>query len=192
MNIGDLKGVHLDNALLGVLSNVPNGEENVLEIGSYCGYSSTRIAMRLRPGGRLVSVECAPQCVAWTKRMLGLTNLSDRCDVLEGTLASRLDDLKCAHGSRGFDLVFLDHDKDGYLSDLCLLEACGLVRSGTVVVADNVLMHGQGMVAYLAHVRNAQGAYCSSELHRGTVEYSAVDSTSPGGLEDGVEVSVFR
>jgi catechol O-methyltransferase len=37
------------------------------------------------------------------------------------------------------DFLFIDHDKDAYKSDLCKLEASGMIRCGTRVVADNVL-----------------------------------------------------
>lgn len=190
MNIGDMKGAFLDDALLLTQSQVLGGGEMVLEIGSYCGYSSTRIAMQLRPAGRLVSVECARTCVQWTQRMLRLASLDDRVDVLEGTISSRLEDLR-AYGS--FDLVFIDHDKDAYLSDLRLLEAHGLVRAGSVVVADNVLMNGDRMHGYLAHVRNPSGPYVTSTLYRSSIEYSTAKEVGPGdALEDGVEVSVYR
>jgi hypothetical protein len=37
------------------------------------------------------------------------------------------------------DFLFIDHDKDAYLTDLKRLEREGLVRTGSIVVADNVL-----------------------------------------------------
>ena len=80
-----------------------------------------------------------------------------------------------------FDLVFLDHWKDLYEKDLRLLESNGLLRPGTIVVADNV---GQlfGAEAYLDYVRSC-GRY-DSENRLSTVEYSE--------MEDAVEISIYR
>lgn len=50
-----------------------------------------------------------------------------------------------------FDLVFLDHYKPLYTTDLKLLESLGLVGPGTTLVADNVLKPGNP--PYLAYVR---------------------------------------
>jgi predicted O-methyltransferase YrrM len=43
------------------------------------------------------------------------------------------------HQATSIDFLFIDHDKDAYKSDLCKLEASGMIRRGTKVVADNVL-----------------------------------------------------
>ena len=76
------------------------------------------------------------------------------------------------------DLLFLDHDKDAYAPDLRRLEAAGLVRRGTVVVADNVLF--AGIRDYVAYVRQRQG--------EGVVETTtipcSVEYSGAGGEDD--------
>jgi len=41
-----------------------------------------------------------------------------------------------------FDLIFIDHIKNAYLSDLKLLESNGGVKAQTVVVGDNIIYPG--------------------------------------------------
>ena len=55
-----------------------------------------------------------------------------------GPLANQVANLKQLAGGLGFDFVFVDHIKDGYLSDLQLLLREGLLHPGSVVVADNL------------------------------------------------------
>ena len=42
-----------------------------------------------------------------------------------------------------FDLIFIDHVKDLYLSDLMYLMDHGFIGKGTVVIADNIHVPGQ-------------------------------------------------
>jgi hypothetical protein len=51
------------------------------------------------------------------------------------------------------DLLFIDHEKSQYLSDLQIIESHQLLQPGSVVVADNVLSFGRPLQAYLDHVR---------------------------------------
>jgi catechol O-methyltransferase len=66
-----------------------------------------------------------------------------------------------------FDLVFIAHWKDLYLPDLTRLEAHGLLRSGSVVVADNVGFFDVN--EYLEYVRSS-GRYTSRNV-ASSVEY---------------------
>lgn len=188
MHIGDKKARYLNDAIC--LAQQSCEKDVFLEIGSYCGYSSCIIAQKLRSNGKLFSVEASVKCVEWTQRLLRLTQLSESVEVIHGNISSAIPYFKQLGVT--FGLVFIDHDKSLYLSDLILLERSGLLRPGTVVVADNVLMNPMG--EYLAHVRDPSGPYSSSTLHRSTVEYAAASEEVSEGdpLEDGVEVSVYR
>ncbi len=80
-----------------------------------------------------------------------------------------------------FDLVFLDHWKAFYKRDLIAIEAHGLLRPGSLVVADNVgAIFEPG--EYLGYVRGS--ADYESEHRVSTIEYTDVP--------DAVEISVYR
>jgi catechol O-methyltransferase len=145
----------------------------VLELGAYCGYSAILIADTLGPGATLTSLEINPDMVTATRANVGVAGLSDRVTVIEGSSSDSIGELEGT-----FDLIFLDHWKDLYLPDLKLMESRGLLKSGTVVVADNV---GEifGAEKYLDYVRNS-GSY-HSENRPATIEYT--------NLPDAVEIS---
>ena len=121
----------------------------------------------------------------WSRRLLAHANLGDRAAAVElsrpGETAA--DAYRRVGGGAAIALLFVDHAKDRYLADLVALEP--FLKSGCVVVADNVLCFdgGASLAPYLEHVRGER--YASSEMHACAVEYSE-------GEPDGVEVSVFR
>jgi catechol O-methyltransferase len=171
MNVGPEKGDILERALAG--ENITR----VLEIGAYCGYSAVLIGRILQRGsGTLVSVEKSRRCAAIAGQVVEHAGLADTVSFRQGVLAGHIEDF-----DQPFDAIFLDHWKDEYLPDLKRLEAAGLLRQGTVVVADNIEFFD--VPDYLAYVREC-GAY-SSTFHKASVEYNE-------GIDDGVEVSVYR
>ncbi|EFJ19678.1 hypothetical protein SELMODRAFT_110441 [Selaginella moellendorffii] len=161
MNIGDDKGPILDSVV------ERSNPRLALELGAYCGYSAVRIASRMKdPNGLLISIEMNPQNVQIARKMVEIAGLSDRVRVLEGTLESCLAELKSIIRDElqlsAIDLVFIDHNKNVYLKDYLQLKEEGLLKSGSVIVADNMGFPGSpSFWRYLK--KNAQ------ELH--TVEH---------------------
>jgi catechol O-methyltransferase len=136
MNIGDDKGEILDNA-------VKRADPVVcLEIGTYIGYSAIRIAMHLqKPNAHLYTVEYMERNAKIAGEMVKHAGLADKVSPLVGTIQTTLPALK-EQGVPKFDFVFIDHHKDFYLKDLKYLQEEGMLKKGTVVVADNVLWPG--------------------------------------------------
>ena len=171
MNIGDKKGEILDR----VVSD--SSAERVLEIGAYCGYSAVRIGRLLaHRGGKLTSVEASEEYAAIARQSVAFAGLSQ---VVEWVVAKAEDALPGLQGR--YDVILLDHWKDLYLPDLRRIEAQGLLRPGSVVVADNIGLFDSR--AYLEHVRNS-GLY-DSVHYPSTVEYR-------DHIHDAVEVSTWR
>ena len=179
----------------------------VVELGSYCGYSALFLASMLNTerGDSLYCVECDPHCVKWTKRMIEYAGVGDYVKVLPyaASECSRwrqhlpLNDHHHSPGTASMqntpeqlqpqemhhqpqlqiDLLLIDHEKAAYLPDLITIEQSGLLRSGSVVVADNVLSFGCPLEHYLSHVRASKeegGLYSHSELHETLIEYADV------------------
>jgi catechol O-methyltransferase len=169
MNVGDRKGEILDAELRRARP------ARVLEIGAFCGYSAVRIARLLREwDGRLHSVEASRENADVARETVALAGLADRVEVIHGKAEDVIPTL-----AGPFDLVFLDHWKDLYLPDLRRIEAHGLLRPGSVVVADNVGLFD--VRDYLDYVRSS-GRYESRNV-ASTVEYR-------DALPDAVEISV--
>ncbi|XP_077016488.1 catechol O-methyltransferase isoform X2 [Tamandua tetradactyla] len=172
MNVGDKKGQIVDEVVRELRPR------QVLELGTYCGYSAVRIARLLASGARLLTVELNPDHAAIAQQMLDFAGLQDKVTILTGASKAVIPQLKKKYDVDTLDMVFLDHQKDRYLPDTLLLEECGLLRKGTVLLADNVICPGSP--DFLAHVR---GSSCFECKHFPSVlEYTPV----PDGLERAV------
>jgi catechol O-methyltransferase len=71
--------------------------------------------------------------------------LSDKVEVVNGILTDKIDEVKRMVKSQGqqiLDFVFIDHDKNFYLSDMLLLKENGLLGKGTILFADNMRIPG--------------------------------------------------
>lgn len=171
MNVGPEKGP----LMYGLLDALPR-PARVLELGAFCGYSAIMIADRLGPEGHLTSIDVDPNAVETARTTVAFAGLGDRVTVMEGSSSELIPTL-----AGPFDLVFLDHWKDLYTRDLRLIEAHGLLRPGSTVVADNVGPFF-GADAYLEYVRTC-GRYTSTN-RPAKIEYSEI--------ADAVEISVWR
>lgn len=134
MNIGPEKGVTIDNIIR------ERQAKSFLELGTYMGYSALRFSQLMHPEGRYVSIDVNPSTTEKAKcfaEHAGVKNI----DFLLGGLDGNLEMLKAKYPG-GFDMIFLDHVKDLYISDLKKLEQAGLVRVGTRVIGDNLVFPG--------------------------------------------------
>mmetsp|Transcript_31897 Transcript_31897/g.79983 ORF Transcript_31897/g.79983 Transcript_31897/m.79983 type:complete len:260 (+) Transcript_31897:63-842(+) len=176
MNIGDVKGKILDDAL------EECKPKTVLELGAYCGYSAIRIGRAVQKwGGKVYSIELNPAFAAISRQMVEAAGLADTVTIIQGILKIRVDMLRERYGLQNFDLVFLDHWKEAYLSDAKLILEHKLLHDGSYMVADNVIY--PGCPEYLKFIRAHPNF--TSTLHESNLEYS--DS-----VKDGVEVSIYH
>ena len=163
MAVGDVKGAI-------VRSEVQQRKPKVaVELGGYCGYSAVLIGAALPPDGRLYSIEIDPLHAAIATKIVEYAGLKDKVTVVVGTVSSKLSALRTLYGVSSIDLLFIDHDKRLYLSDLRLMEQSGLLQPGSVIVADNVIY--PGAPDYLDYVRGLEGRAYRTVLHDTFVEY---------------------
>lgn len=125
-------------AFLGILARA-TGARRVLEIGTLGGYSSILLARGLPPGGQVLTLERDPKHAALARSNLAAAGLADRVEVLEGPALETLARLRSGPPDP-FDLVFVDADKADYPEYLAAV--LPLCRSGTLIVADNVVRKG--------------------------------------------------
>uniref|UniRef100_A0A6I8PED6 catechol O-methyltransferase n=1 Tax=Ornithorhynchus anatinus TaxID=9258 RepID=A0A6I8PED6_ORNAN len=170
MNVGDEKGSIGDGAVRACRPTA------LLELGTYCGYSAVRTARLLAPGARLLTVEGHPDFAAIARRLILFAGLQDKVQVLEGTSHQVIPQPRKKRDVATLDLVFIDHSKDRYLPDT--VPDGGLLRPGTVLLADNVIFPGAPDL--LRYVRGSRRFSCTH--HPAHVEYLTV----PDGLEEAV------
>ena len=117
INVGDEKGEILDAAIR------RTQPRQLLELGTYCGYSALRSARVMPEGARLVSIEFNAENAAIARRIWDHAGIGEELTVLVGTLGDggkTIARLESEHGfaSGSLDFVFIDHDKSAYLPDL--------------------------------------------------------------------------
>jgi catechol O-methyltransferase len=165
MTVGPVKGRLLRAAAVHVGPGAV-----ALELGTYVGYGALLLTEALPAGTLVLTVEPDARRARLARRLLRHAGRLGQVRVLEGTLSDVMEQVRHAAGSAALGLVFIDHKKDRYLPDLRLLEdAPGLLRSGTVIVADNVLT--PGAPDFRAHLHEHAERYDTVE-HQTFVEYS--------------------
>lgn len=181
---GDEKGKMLEEIVSQVKPNV------VLELGSFLGYSSTRMAGKLPTGARIITVEAKPENAKVAEAVVAHAGHGDVVQVLGGRLATdALMDVRDNVNNQPVDLIFMDHFKDCYLPDLKKMEALGLLHEGTVVVADNVVY--PGAPGYLEYVDSESGHY-ETKLLPAMFEYNQSWKEDWTPKMDALSVSVYR
>lgn len=126
-------------ALMALLVEL-TGARRCLEVGTFTGYSSTRIAMALPADGSLVCCDISQEWTDVARRYWEQAGVAHKIELRLGPALETLDAL-LAEGQAGtFDFAFLDADKDNYpaYADRML----SLLRSGGLLAVDNVFWGG--------------------------------------------------
>ena len=170
INVGDEKGRILDSA---VARAKP---AKVLELGTYCGYSALRMAVAA-PSTKIVSIEFNSDNAAIARRIHEHAGVGDRIAIVVGTLGDggrTIEALRTRHGlgAGSVDLVFIDHDKSVYLSDLKRILEEGWLHEGSVVVADNIKF--PGAPEFRSYMAQNEGKEWRTTEHEAHVEYQSV------------------
>jgi catechol O-methyltransferase len=170
INVGDEKGAILDAAIKRPKPKL------LLELGTYCGYSALRTVRAMPAGAHLFSIEFNADNAAIAQSILEHAGVADRVTIVRGTLGDGGKTVAAlrAHGfARGkLDFVFLDHDKDAYLPDLELILREEWLRSGAILVADNVKV--PGAPKYRAFMTENEGTLFQTREHSTHVEYQTL------------------
>jgi catechol O-methyltransferase len=168
VNVGDEKGELLDAAVRRADPKV------ALELGTYCGYSALRIAVAA-PQAKVLTVELSEANAEVARRIWAHAGVSDRITCVVGTIGDggrTLDVLANEHGAGSVDLLFIDHEKTVYLSDLQAILGRGWLHKGSIAVADNVRI--PGAPKYRAYMREQQGKLWNTVEHKTHVEYQSL------------------
>ena len=124
---------HLQGEILRMLTSIIN-PKTVLELGTFTGYSAISIARSLRHGAVLHTIEIKDELEPFATRFIERGGYRDKIIQHIGNaieIVPRLD--------MTFDLVFIDADKREYPQYYKMLFDSGSIRSGSVILADNVL-----------------------------------------------------
>lgn len=207
MHVGDEKGPIMQDFLVSALKNATTKSSSnpfvVVEIGTYCGYSLTRMANTIekhhgKENYHIITVDVNPKNVAVAKELIKLGGLEDCVSFLllqdppaHGELPNLVRKTLTQLGRSSADFVFIDHAKEAYLSDLLQLEAAGLIKAGAHVCADNVVFFK--LEDYRSHVKSlADNGIVETRLEMSSLEYCLEHRNheeAPGAdLQDGLGI----
>ena len=126
---------HLEGSFLRFLVKISHAK-NILEIGTFTGYSTLAMAEGLPANGQIITCDIDPENARIAKKYWGKSPHGKKIKLMVGPALKTLNELEGP-----FDLVFIDADKENYIRywELCLKK----VAQGGILVIDNVLWSGR-------------------------------------------------
>ena len=112
------------------------GARNVLEVGTFTGYSALAMAEALPEDGKLLTCEIDAESAAFAKSHWANSAYGQKIDVRIGPALNTI-----AHLTGPYDLIFIDADKANYLN--YYRRALELISRTGVILIDNVLWSGE-------------------------------------------------
>jgi caffeoyl-CoA O-methyltransferase len=114
------------------------GARQVLEVGTFTGYSSLCMARGLPADGQLLCLDVSEEWTAIARRYWEKAGVTDRITL---ELAPAIDTLRALPRTERFDLAFIDADKTSYAA--YFEEILPRLRTGGLIAVDNVLWGGR-------------------------------------------------
>ena len=126
---------HLQGRMLSMFSHMIQPKQ-ILEIGTYTGYSAICFAEGLQPGGNVHTIDINDELEEMVRRYLKMAGAENKIKLYIGDAQEIIPSIK-----ETFDLVFIDADKINYSKYYDLV--FDKVRPGGYIMADNVLWSGK-------------------------------------------------
>jgi predicted O-methyltransferase YrrM len=125
---------HLQGRLLKMLVKMIR-PKNILEIGTFSGYSAISMAEGLDDDGRLYTYEINDEMEDFTRPWIEGSEVADKIEFIIGDALTEAPKLGIA-----FDMVFMDGDKRTYRD--CYEMVMTILKPGGFILADNTLWDG--------------------------------------------------
>jgi caffeoyl-CoA O-methyltransferase len=126
---------HLQGRLLSFISKMIQ-PKNVLEIGTYTGYSALCLAEGIPEGGQLTTIEIDPEIADFAQNYFNRSRHAKKIELLVGNAMDLL-----GQRNETYDFIFIDADKNNYVNYLNLIY--DKLQIGGYLLADNVLWSGK-------------------------------------------------
>ena len=125
----------MQGRILSMFSKMINPSQ-ILEIGTFTGYSAICLCEGLKRDGRLCTIDINEELEERVSKYFEEADILDSVDYKIGNALEIIPDL-----SGPFDLVFIDADKDNYQNYFDMI--IEKIPSGGYIIADNVLWSGK-------------------------------------------------
>jgi predicted O-methyltransferase YrrM len=126
---------HIQGRVLSMFSHMMS-PKNILEIGTYTGYSALSLAEGLSENGKIITIDVNEELEDFTRKFFNESPLANKIDYRIGDAGEIIPTL-----TEIFDMVFIDADKMNYQKYYDLV--IDKVRVGGYIISDNVLWSGK-------------------------------------------------
>ena len=150
MTTGHLQGKFLE------LISLMIRPDNILEIGTFTGYSAICLSKGLKPGGKLITIELNDELTTFSHSCFCRAGVDSKIIRMTGRAQDIIPGLDLM-----FDLVYIDGDKREYVEYYQLI--IDKVRPGGFILADNVLW-GRKVLETETTDPQARGIICFNEM----------------------------
>lgn len=127
---------HLQGKILEMLSRMIQ-PDNILEIGTFTGYSAICLAKGLKENGHLYTIEINDELKEIASRFISLAGFAEKITLLTGDARQIIPGIQVGQ----FDLVYIDGEKEEYCDYYRLI--IDRLKPGGFILADNVLWGGK-------------------------------------------------
>lgn len=126
---------HQQGRLLSILSKMMR-PKRILEIGTFTGYATLSLAEGLAKNGKLITLDVNEDLAYIPQKFFAESEYA-------GQIEFRLEDAKeyLKSTDEVFDLVFIDADKENYVTYFELIKP--RIKRGSAILFDNVLWYGK-------------------------------------------------
>ena len=126
---------HIQGRILSMISNMIN-PTNIIEIGTYTGYSALCLAEGLKKRGELHTIDINEEHINIAKKFFKKSQYNNNIITYNGNAIDIIPKLNLK-----FQLAFIDADKENYSKYLDLL--IDKMEQNSYIIADNVLWSGK-------------------------------------------------
>ena len=121
--------------ILSMISKLIN-PKNILEIGTYTGYSALCLAEGMQPDGELHTIDVNEELVDFQRKYFDKSDYGQQIHQHLGDATKVIPKINAS-----FDLVFIDADKPNYVNYFHTI--IGKMNPGSIILSDNVLWSGK-------------------------------------------------
>ena len=146
---GRMASGHLQGRLLKMLVRMTN-PKNILEVGTFSGYSAICLAEGLAEGGKVYTFEINDEMEDFTRPWIEGSAVADKIEFIIGDAITEAPKLGVT-----FDMAFIDGDKRTYIETYEM--ALKVLRPGGFILADNTLWDGHVVEPEYDHDHQTQG-----------------------------------
>ena len=140
-NLGDIKKMQISvtQAYFMQLLIKINKVKQILEIGTFTGYSALSMALAMDADGLITCLDKNRETSDTANNYFKRANVNNKIDLIIGPAIENLN--KLINENKSFDLIFIDADKENYIKYYDL--SFKLLSINGLIIVDNVLWKGE-------------------------------------------------